>query len=152
MSADLDRIRVLTETLETEEVDLCRFFRNSPDLAAIVNDDGTFRHLSLSWPKILGWTEEELNEKPWLALIHPDDKHFVKEAIDRLAYADPQIVHCRIMDRDHRYVVFEFSLSRCQAGCSNILGRPVPDACLSCPESGSRFVRRAYGCHPKTRE
>ena len=45
---------------------------NYPDL--IHDVDSVVETLNPSWSRILGWSTEELLEKPWLEFVHPDDK------------------------------------------------------------------------------
>jgi len=46
----------------------------STDLLATAGPDGYLGELSPSWEATLGWTKAELTAKPYLELVHPDDR------------------------------------------------------------------------------
>lgn len=50
-----------------------RWFEMSNDLLVEASLDGYFTRLSESWESCLGWTREELMQRPFRELIHPDD-------------------------------------------------------------------------------
>ncbi|GAC1439545.1 MAG: hypothetical protein NVS1B11_32100 [Terriglobales bacterium] len=51
-----------------------RFINLSVDMFCIAGFDGFFETLNPSWQNELGFTPEELMEKPFLEFIHPDDQ------------------------------------------------------------------------------
>jgi len=55
-----------------EEVD--RIFTLSSDLIAVANFDGYFTRVNPAVERILGYTEQELLARPYLDLVHPDDR------------------------------------------------------------------------------
>jgi PAS domain S-box-containing protein len=66
--AERDReIRQADETVE-------RFFTLSLDLFCVAGLDGYFKRLNPAWPEALGWTLDELMERPFLEFVHPDDR------------------------------------------------------------------------------
>jgi PAS domain S-box-containing protein len=67
--------------LQAEGVD--RFFTISPGLLSITGFDGYFKMLNPAWEKALGCSIDELCSKPYLDLVHPDDREkATDEAID----------------------------------------------------------------------
>ena len=58
---------------ELAEADLDRFFSLSFDFLTIASADGYFKRVSPASQELLGWTPEELTNKPWLDYVHPDD-------------------------------------------------------------------------------
>ncbi|MBK5232943.1 MAG: diguanylate cyclase [Thermoleophilia bacterium] len=51
-----------------------RWFELSNDLLATVNLDGWFIRLNPAWERKLGYTQEEMMSRPYLELVHPDDR------------------------------------------------------------------------------
>jgi PAS domain S-box-containing protein len=50
------------------------FFDVTLDMLCIANFEGYFVRLSPTWTKTLGWSEAELKAKPFIELVHPDDR------------------------------------------------------------------------------
>lgn len=71
--------------LKEQEQELSNFFRLSMDLLCIANTEGRFVKVSSSFPKMLGMTETELLNTPYVELLHPDDKLATVEHMELLA-------------------------------------------------------------------
>ena len=56
------------------EQDISLFFEVTLDMLCIADFAGYFRRLSPSWSRTLGWSEEELKAKPFIELVHEDDR------------------------------------------------------------------------------
>ncbi|MCX6876122.1 MAG: PAS domain S-box protein [Verrucomicrobia bacterium] len=54
--------------------ELLHFFNQSPDLLCIADSHGRFKRLSPAWHTALGWAPAELQARPYLDLVHPDDR------------------------------------------------------------------------------
>lgn len=50
------------------------FFELSADLLCVVRPDGFFERLNAAWETTLGWSRDELLERPFIDRIHPDDR------------------------------------------------------------------------------
>jgi diguanylate cyclase (GGDEF)-like protein/PAS domain S-box-containing protein len=55
------------------EARIARLFEMTSDLLAMISLDGHFTLLNPAWEQALGWTIEELQERPMQELVHPDD-------------------------------------------------------------------------------
>ena len=51
-----------------------RLFNLSIDMLCVADFGGYFKELNPSWEKTLGWTREELQSKPYLDFVHPEDR------------------------------------------------------------------------------
>jgi two-component system sensor histidine kinase/response regulator len=65
-----------------EELD--RFFALSLDMLCIAGFDGFFKRVNPAWQRILGYTEAELLSRPYIELIHPDDRKVTRVQAGRL--------------------------------------------------------------------
>ncbi|MDZ4164592.1 MAG: PAS domain S-box protein, partial [Smithellaceae bacterium] len=78
----------MAEALQAEQTTLRRraenFFHLSPDLLCLVGFDGYFKMLNPAWERTLGFTVDELQARPFLDLVHPDDRQATIEATARL--------------------------------------------------------------------
>ena len=53
--------------------DLSRFFDNSLGMLCVASYDGYLTRLNPAWKKTLGWTLQQLQSKPYIDFVHPDD-------------------------------------------------------------------------------
>lgn len=74
----------ISQTKAAEE-ELFLVFNNPVSLNAIANFDGYFTKLNSAWEKTLGWTLEELKERPFMDFIHPDDLKKTRELSQEIA-------------------------------------------------------------------
>ncbi len=65
-----------------EELD--RFFVLSLDMLCVAGFDGYFKRVNPAWQRTLGYTEAELLSRPYIELIHPDDRDVTRVQADRL--------------------------------------------------------------------
>jgi PAS domain S-box-containing protein len=80
---------------------LARLFAMSPDLLAAAGFDGLLKQFNDAWEQQLGWPREELAVKPYLELVHPDDRAETEAQIARLARGETVAEYvCRILCRD----------------------------------------------------
>jgi PAS domain S-box-containing protein len=61
-----------------------RFFTMAVDMLAIAGFDGVFRQLNPAWQRTLGYTDDELRDRPFLDFVHPDDRKGTAEHLERL--------------------------------------------------------------------
>jgi PAS domain S-box-containing protein len=74
----------ITERKEARE-QLERFFTISIDLLATVHVDGYFTRVNPAWETTLGWTAEEMQGKPFIEFVHPDDREATLAEAARIA-------------------------------------------------------------------
>ena len=64
--------------------ELSKFFSLSLNLLCVAGVDAKFKHINPQFEKLLGYSEEELMSRPFVELIHPDDREKTLAAIDEL--------------------------------------------------------------------
>src|SRR4051794_26875155 len=64
---------------------LARLFAMSPDLLAAAGFDGLLKLFNDAWEQQLGFTREELQAKPYLELVHEDDRAETEAEIAKVA-------------------------------------------------------------------
>ncbi len=83
---------VMADELETRMTllrEFRKFFEVSIDLMCIAGTDGYFKRTNPSFERVLGWTEEELVNRPFLEIVHPDDVAKTRREIEKLSEGIP---------------------------------------------------------------
>lgn len=65
--------------------DLDALYALTPQLLAVATFDGRFIAVNPAWTRTLGWSEGELLARPYLTLVHPDDRDGTVDAMGVLA-------------------------------------------------------------------
>jgi PAS domain S-box-containing protein len=79
-----------------EERDL--LFNLSMDMLCVAGFDGFFKQVNPAWTKTLGWSSLELLSRPWMELVHPDDREDSLRAGRKLLSGEP------VYDFENRYM------------------------------------------------
>lgn len=130
----LARLRELCDSLDEAEAS-GGFFDDTPDLMAVITGEGVISEANPSWYKLLGWAEGELEEMPLTDFVHGDDRQMLLRELGCLETRSLTRFMCRMRHHSGDFLVVEFSASKLRKGVSRIIGRLVPDTCLSCPEA-----------------
>jgi diguanylate cyclase (GGDEF)-like protein/PAS domain S-box-containing protein len=76
-----DRMRSASRRAEVA----ARHFDISGDMLCTASLDGYFTSVNPSWERTLGWTVQELMSRPFIELVHPDDRAETEREVERLA-------------------------------------------------------------------
>jgi PAS domain S-box-containing protein len=86
------------------EAERDRFFTLSLDMLCIADFGGYFRRLNPAWEQVLGFSIDELLQKPYLDFVHPDDREATQREAARLAQGDETIhFENRYLRKDGQY-------------------------------------------------
>ena len=58
---------------KNENLNYKQLFKHSIDLVCLAGTDGFFKKVNPAFSLVLGWTEKELLDKPFVSFVHPDD-------------------------------------------------------------------------------
>jgi PAS domain S-box-containing protein len=67
------------------------FFDVSLDMMCIAGTDGYFKRVNPAFERTLGWTAEELVQRPFTELVHPEDVDATNREVAKLAQGIPTI-------------------------------------------------------------
>ncbi|WP_395746138.1 PAS domain S-box protein [Prosthecobacter sp.] len=76
-------IRRDLEKRRQAEAERDRFFTLPLDMLCIASADGYFKHVNPAFTQTLGWGTEEMRRKPYIELVHPDDRQATLHEIGR---------------------------------------------------------------------
>lgn len=94
--------------------ELDQYFETSLDLLCIANTKGEFIRLNPEWGRVLGYSTEALEGKPFLDFVHPEDIESTLEAVQDLVNQQEVVKFVnRYRCRDGSYRWIEWR-SRCQ--------------------------------------
>jgi PAS domain S-box-containing protein len=105
----------LQREMHSAQEELKRFFSLSLDMLCIATFDGYFKKLNPAWARTLGYSIEELCEKPFVEFVHPEDRERTIQEAQKL------------VDGGYLTVSFE-NRYRCKDGSyKHVLWSSVPD-------------------------
>jgi PAS domain S-box-containing protein len=87
----MERVDTATGSSMADPVEtghLTRLFAMSPDLLASAGFDGLLKHFNDAWEQQLGWPRAVMEVKPYLDIVHPDDRSETEAQIARLAQGE----------------------------------------------------------------
>ncbi|MCB9990381.1 MAG: PAS domain-containing protein [Rhodospirillales bacterium] len=73
---------------QSDEGELRHFLNMSNDLMAISHIDGTFSRVNTAFNEIMGYSDEELRQKTFIDLVHPDERAHVRNCLYGLMHED----------------------------------------------------------------
>jgi PAS domain S-box-containing protein len=69
--------------------ELSRVFTLSLDMLCVAGFDGYLKKVNPAWQKTLGYTEAELQSRPYLDFVHPDDREMTRAEAAKMAEGHP---------------------------------------------------------------
>jgi PAS domain S-box-containing protein len=93
-------LELATSLTRKNEQDLDRFFLLSLELLCIADNEGNLQRVNPAWEQTLGWTIDDLAKKPFVELVHPDDREMTLRAIKENAEGSAALV----VEFENRYL------------------------------------------------
>ena len=86
------------------------FFAVSLDLLTLAGMDGYLKRVNPAFSRVLGYTEKELLERPFIEVVHPEDRRDTRTTLQNL-YEGSVVLsfQCRCLHRNGRTVWLEWS-------------------------------------------
>lgn len=98
----------VTEKNRVQE-ELARAYAVTPDLLCTGKPDGSFVKVNDAWERVLGYSRQEVLEKGWINLIHPDDVEATRRQVERqLAGRNTANFVNRYLAKDGSYHLLEW--------------------------------------------
>jgi len=106
-------IKVMRDETERRrlEAERDRFFALSMDLLCIVHLDGYFLRTNPAFANVLGYTSDELKNKPVIDLLHPDDREAAIKEYAKLRSGEPTRSlenRCLCKDGEYKWVAWSY--------------------------------------------
>ncbi|MBV9080925.1 MAG: PAS domain S-box protein, partial [Elusimicrobia bacterium] len=95
-------------------IDFESFFRLSRDLMCVATADGYFERANDAWQRVLGYSIEELQSRPYIEFVHPDDRQATTAAAGRLAGNSEVVLfenRFRAKDGSYHWLVWNATVS-----------------------------------------
>ncbi|MFD1142027.1 PAS domain S-box protein [Larkinella insperata] len=122
--------KLIVEHRQKQELHyLENLFAMSADLICIVSADGFFQRLNPAFHNVLGWTNSDVLQTSFLALVHPDDREPTRQELNRLALGEPTVTFAhriQCQDGDYRHIQWVISPEP-GAGSRFAIGRDVTE-------------------------
>lgn len=75
------------------QVEADRWFTISDEMCCVANFDGYFVRVNAAWTECLGYSSEEMMQRPFFEFVHPDDLERTQTEAAGLADPDHTTVH-----------------------------------------------------------
>lgn len=106
---DITQRKEMEIVLQEKHEELDNFFTAALDLLCIGDMDGRFVRVNKEWENVLGYTVAELEGRPFLDLVHPDDRQPTLDAIAFLSEQNPILNFTnRYRTKNGRYRLIEW--------------------------------------------
>ena len=90
--------------------ELDRIFSLTPDLITVADFDGHFKRVNPAVEQVLGYTEEEFLARPYLELVHPDDRERTAAEAAAISHGKTTLFfENRFVRKDGSYGVLEWT-------------------------------------------
>ena len=100
---------------QTEDsIDFYGLLGISADMFACISCDGSFTPLNSAWADTLGFTELELQNQPWSAFVHPEDKQKAVAQIEKVETGEDHdaTFESRFLCQDESYKWFRCRVTK----------------------------------------
>lgn len=101
---DIEELQKAEFELKAKTDQIENFFDLAADMLTISDFNGHFLKLNKAWTTILGFTAEEITNKPFIEFVHPDDHEITLAAFSKILKGEPvQKFENRYLSKDGSY-------------------------------------------------
>lgn len=126
MNAYNPRVESIKQPAKSESA-LNIFFSLSSELLSISGQDGYFQQLNPVWEKVLGWTLSQLQSRPSIEFVHPDDLAVTLNAEERCQSEGIVEYKNRYCRQDGSYIWLFWRKTRGEHGLYYAVAKEVED-------------------------
>lgn len=103
--------------------ELRTFFNQFPDLLCIIQPDGKFWQINLTWQRLLGWTPKALHSHFWQDLVHPEDVEASQKVMQQIQNNQVCYFTNRYRHQDESYRWLSWSVAVDENGYRYVVAR-----------------------------
>ena len=104
------------------------FFQLSSDLCCLIGGNGYFQQVNPAWQVLLGWSNSELIEKPWLNFVHPEEVNSTRRVYQQLVAGEPVQWENRYIRKHGGYCLLRWKMLLNDDGSVYGIGSHVDDS------------------------
>ena len=123
---DISKLMQVQDKLKKSSREVEQYFHLSLDLFCIFNPSGEFIRHNPQWEKVLGFSMDQLEGRPFMDLVHPDDKEATIDVFARQQESRPVIkFENRLRSSSGEYRWFEWHCSKPYADMIYAVARDI---------------------------
>jgi two-component system, sensor histidine kinase and response regulator len=109
-----DEIGNLSRAFIAAQTERDRYFDQSLTFLAIAGFDGYFKRLNLAWETAFGFSQAEMQSRPFLNIIHPGNQLDITAELDKLVRTSPTIYETQMLcnDGSFRWVLWNITATQ----------------------------------------
>jgi len=111
LEKEVERLRSIEETMREREEQHRTLFEAAPDVVyTISGEDRSITSLNPAFERLTGWPRAEWLGKPFIEIVHPDDRSVAIETFEKCLRGETQLPYeLRLLSKSGEYLIGEFT-------------------------------------------